>query len=1000
MKSIYGSPLRGWRFVLFNAALALGNIVVLSNVPGYTVLVPYAAGDLAGVTPSFGTWATTDHMIGLALGLPVARWFTGRFGDYRVYVATFAFYACASFVCATSETLWTFLPARIALGFAGGVILPVGQSLALKEYPERLRMAGVGLWGVLSMTPFTVGVFMGGWYAEYFGWRALFYSNIAAALPVAGIVGSLLYGRGFRRVITRFDGVGFFLLAGVLFGTQTILNQGNDFDWFASPLLTTSLIVVSIALPIFLIWEFGERHPVIDIRLFAYRNYAIATVCSIAGFLVVQGILSIFMGQLQTLLGYSSSLVGLIYLTMLIVAAPLVAVMHELNRKIDTRFVACLNFLCFAVTLTWLETLRQTGFFRERLRSDAVLRFLPRHIFCASRGTCDARTIRLQACPGGRRARDAPYCRRRHRHIIAGRRSISAFAVPSAGSRRSFWRAALSFARSRPAARRAVANCRLFFCRCDEEAQHVDPRGGRVACDERRLSAGRRRVRRAGRVRLARPSDAGDSSASEREAASTARRRVDGAAMTRRSACIALGLLSLLLAGCALTMQEDRAQFLDAPAMERTLANSGLKSAVGENAWPREEWWRAFRSAELDRIVDKALRDNQNLRKAEGTLRAADAVVQIAGARLLPEVQATFGMRQSRNPLHGVVASYNPAQGGLQKTMAFINPLALTWELDFWGKNRALLDAAIGEAAAQEGELEQARLLLTSGRRASLSARLCDGATARSRERADEAAPRIACARGNPLSDRPRHFGRRADRARQSRDRRKARSAARALLTLQQDALARLMGEGPDAGRDLFAGRGASSPAQPALPRKLCRSKCSSTVPISPPRCGAPKRPRNASMSRRRCSFPRSISRSRGGFEGSVTSTKISKLAGYLFTPSAIGYVVAPGVRLPIFQGGRLTGNLEVQRAEYDQAVDAYNETLLQSAQQVADSIANLKRARAEYEAQSRFLRATRAQLDLARVRLRDGMKDRREIIAGTSRSSRIGLRAARDRRR
>ncbi|MBG0800017.1 MFS transporter [Methylocystis sp. FS] len=354
MKSIYGSPLRGWRFVLFNAALALGNIVVLSNVPGYTVLVPYAAGDLAGVTPSFGTWATTDHMIGLALGLPVARWFTGRFGDYRVYVATFAFYACASFVCATSETLWTFLPARIALGFAGGVILPVGQSLALKEYPERLRMAGVGLWGVLSMTPFTVGVFMGGWYAEYFGWRALFYSNIAAALPVAGIVGSLLYGRGFRRVITRFDGVGFFLLAGVLFGTQTILNQGNDFDWFASPLLTTSLIVVSSALPIFLIWEFGERHPVIDIRLFAYRNYAIATVCSIAGFLVVQGILSIFMGQLQTLLGYSSSLVGLIYLTMLIVAAPLVAVMHELNRKIDTRFVACLNFLCFAVTLTWL----------------------------------------------------------------------------------------------------------------------------------------------------------------------------------------------------------------------------------------------------------------------------------------------------------------------------------------------------------------------------------------------------------------------------------------------------------------------------------------------------------------------------------------------------------------------------------------------------------------------------------------------------------------------
>ncbi|MGB5086403.1 MAG: efflux transporter outer membrane subunit [Methylocystis silviterrae] len=451
--------------------------------------------------------------------------------------------------------------------------------------------------------------------------------------------------------------------------------------------------------------------------------------------------------------------------------------------------------------------------------------------------------------------------------------------------------------------------------------------------------------------------------------------------MTRRSACIALGLLSLLLAGCALTMQEDRAQFLDAPAMERTLANSGLKSAVGENAWPREEWWRAFRSAELDRIVDKALRDNQNLRKAEGTLRAADAVVQIAGARLLPEVQATFGMRQSRNPLHGVVASYNPAQGGLQKTMAFINPLALTWELDFWGKNRALLDAAIGEAAAQEGELEQARLLLTSGAaraylRGYATARQLEVASALTRLRREL----VALAETRYQTGLDTLDGAQIARANlELAIRREA--AARALLTLQQDALARLMGEGPDAGRDLFAGRRAPSPAQPALPRNLPIEML-----IHRPDLAAALQRAEAAAQRihvAKTMFLPSINLAiTGGFEGSVTTTKISKLAGYLFTPSAIGYAVAPGVRLPIFQGGRLTGNLEVQRAEYDQAVDAYNETLLQSAQQVADSIANLKRARAEYEAQSRFLRATRAQLDLARVRLRDGMKDRREIIA------------------
>ena len=153
----------------------LANVVALSNVPGYTILAPYAAANFQGVTPSFGTWATTDHMIGLCLGFPIARWLAARFGDYRVYVATLVVYAIFSFFCAISDTIWSFVPMRILLGLAGGIILPVGQAVLLGEYPPEKRTLGVGIWGVLSMMPFTIGVFMGGFWAEYFGWRTLFY---------------------------------------------------------------------------------------------------------------------------------------------------------------------------------------------------------------------------------------------------------------------------------------------------------------------------------------------------------------------------------------------------------------------------------------------------------------------------------------------------------------------------------------------------------------------------------------------------------------------------------------------------------------------------------------------------------------------------------------------------------------------------------------------------------------------------------------------------------
>jgi len=413
--------------------------------------------------------------------------------------------------------------------------------------------------------------------------------------------------------------------------------------------------------------------------------------------------------------------------------------------------------------------------------------------------------------------------------------------------------------------------------------------------------------------------------------------------------------------------------------MERTLARSGL--AVSDDAgWPREEWWRAFRSAELDSIIDKALRDNQSLRKAEDTLRGADALVQVAGARLLPEVQATFGMRQSRNPLHGVVASYNPAQGGLEKTMAFMNPLALTWEFDFWEKNRALLDAAIGESAAQEAELEQARLLLTTAvarayLRGYAAARQLQIARALTRLRRDL----VALAETRYQTGLDSLDGVQIARADfENAVRREA--AAQAFLTLQQDALARLMGEGPDAARNLYASRGAPEPALPPLPRSLPIE-----LLVHRPDLAAALRRAEAVAARihaAKALFLPSIDLAiTGGFEASVTSTKISKLAGFLFTPSAIGYAVSPGLRLPIFQGGRLSGNLEGQRADYDQAVDVYNETLLQAAQQVADSIVNLKRACTEYEAQSRYMRSARAQYDLAQSRLRDGLKDRREMV-------------------
>lgn len=443
---------------------------------------------------------------------------------------------------------------------------------------------------------------------------------------------------------------------------------------------------------------------------------------------------------------------------------------------------------------------------------------------------------------------------------------------------------------------------------------------------------------------------------------------------------LALMAAAASLCGCMPTTQADRAQFIDPPAMDRTVAASGVRSASGDNGWPREEWWRVFRSAELDHIVDKALADNQNLHKAADTLRSAEAGVQIAGSRLTPFIEADLSYRQSRNAERGVAAALNPQQAGLNKSAAFLNPLSAKWELDFWGKNRALLEASIGEAQAQASELEQTRLLLTAGvaraylRGYALRNQLALASEITGLRRQVRALAETRFHAGLDTLDSV-QIARASEETAVRRE-----TSLKAAIAIQENALSRLMGEGPDAARDLFARSRTIAPAQPALPNRLPIE-----LLMHRPDLAAAMRRAEAAASRihaAKALFLPSIDLSvSAGLEASVSSAQFSKLGAYLFNPGAMVYSVTPGLHLPIFQGGKLTGNLESQRSEYDQAVDAYNETVLAAAQQVADALANLKRARAEYVSQARFVKARQAGVQLARVRLRDGLRDRREAL-------------------
>jgi NodT family efflux transporter outer membrane factor (OMF) lipoprotein len=438
----------------------------------------------------------------------------------------------------------------------------------------------------------------------------------------------------------------------------------------------------------------------------------------------------------------------------------------------------------------------------------------------------------------------------------------------------------------------------------------------------------------------------------------------------------------LLLSGCAwMPPGGEHAEFMEPPPMERTLSKASRQgAATAVNAWPDDQWWRQFRSADLDRIMDIALRDNPGLKKAYDRLIEAGAVADVEGARLLPWLDADAEGKQTRFAKHGVVAAYNPALGGVEVTVASINPLSFRYEFDFWGKNRAALEAALGEAAAAQAEFAEARLLLTT-------------AIARSYIRGVALAQQLALAQ-EMVALRHELLRLAETRFRTGLDTDDAAKLAaveleiankrvagtRDFLVVQQDLLARLMGEGPDATQNLFGGKTVIIPARIPLPGHLPIELLAHRPDLASAMHRAEAAAERIHMAK--AEFLPSVDLTAvGGLEAVAHTKNVDTLLGLLFRGSALNYAITPGVNLPLFEGGRLRGQLAATRAEYDEAVELYNETLLDAVRQVADSLDNWKETRTILEAQSRLLNSARGELNLTHVRLRSGLNDRREVL-------------------
>lgn len=348
-------PLSGLRLVLLTISLSLGIFMNVLDVSIANVAIPSIAGDLA-VSPDQGTWVITSFAVSQAIMLPLTGWLARQFGEAKLFVYSTFLFTVTSVLCGLSENLSMLVFFRVLQGAVSGPMIPLSQSILLGNYPDERKGFATGIWAMTAVVAPIVGPILGGWITDNYTWPWIFYINLPVGIFSAVMTAILLTGRETPIQRSRIDFVGLILLTLAVGCFQILLDNGNDMDWFHSNVILTLAIISFIATCFLIVWELADDKPVVDLRLFADRNFLLGTVVLTLGFMLYFGNVVIFPLWLQTQMGYTPTWAGLAIAPVGIVPFLLTPFVGYYMHKTDLRLVVSIGFIFFAGTCFWNTT--------------------------------------------------------------------------------------------------------------------------------------------------------------------------------------------------------------------------------------------------------------------------------------------------------------------------------------------------------------------------------------------------------------------------------------------------------------------------------------------------------------------------------------------------------------------------------------------------------------------------------------------------------------------
>jgi MFS transporter, DHA2 family, multidrug resistance protein len=349
-------PLSSTRKWAITFSVMLVTVMQILDTSVTNVALPHMQGALSAGVEEI-SWVITSYLAANAVVLPATGWLSSLLGRKRFFMICTVLFTVSSFLSGIAPNLEFLILMRIFQGIGGGPMIPISQAIMWEIFPLQQRGTAMAVWGVGIMMGPILGPTLGGWIADNWSWRWIFYINLPIGVAGFLMAGAFLFDPSHLRKPGRIDAAGLVLMVLGFICLQLVLDRGEREDWFESLWIVTLFVAAVIGLAAFIVRELTAGEPIMDFTVFDNRNFAIGSgiiAMTSMGFFSTMLLVALFT---QKLLGYDAWTSGMVLapgglgnMISLVIAGRLIA-------HVDQRWLLALGCTVNAIALLLMSHL-------------------------------------------------------------------------------------------------------------------------------------------------------------------------------------------------------------------------------------------------------------------------------------------------------------------------------------------------------------------------------------------------------------------------------------------------------------------------------------------------------------------------------------------------------------------------------------------------------------------------------------------------------------------